>query len=234
MILDTANVYSFRYVGPREAPFGIFLPRLIRLPCQLPSDLIIRTGVAVFGSKIWNVRLQNSQLSETYMRSNGMVEGSPAATWTTSSTTSTTSSATWTTSSATWSMLRRLPTVPRSAERPQAEVSRAFLAPGAPAPNTTAPRGRGPPHIFTKRYCSKGNKKYSKDLLGMFDVNLLSARNSEFMKATLFCLWSNFDLFFLSCSPSPHWEDMICAIVLKVQIDFAALELKVEPKKYEM
>ena len=66
MILDTANVYSFRYVGPREAPFGIFLPRLIRLPCQLPSDLIIRTGVAVFGSKIWNVRLQNSQLSETY------------------------------------------------------------------------------------------------------------------------------------------------------------------------
>ena len=45
-------------------PFECFLPRLIRLPCA--SDLIIRTGVAVFGSKVWNVGLQNSQLSETY------------------------------------------------------------------------------------------------------------------------------------------------------------------------
>ena len=31
-------------------PFECFLPRLIRLPCA--SDLIIRTGVAVFGSKV--------------------------------------------------------------------------------------------------------------------------------------------------------------------------------------
>ena len=44
-------------------------------------------------------------------------------------------------------------------------------------------------HIFSPRdTAARETKKYSKDLLGMFDVNLLSARNSELLKATLFCL----------------------------------------------
>ena len=155
-------------------PFECFLPRLIRLPCA--SDLIIRTGVAVFGSKVcMKCRVTKFPTVRDICAQAG------------------------------WQKARRRP--PRPPSRPPDRCCGGCLQCRG-VPNVLKPRSaepflrlpllhQTPPllvyvghHIFSpENNAVRETKKYSKDLLGMFDVFFL---NSNF----------KFDLFFLSCSLS--------------------------------